>query len=113
MRLKFDPATSQRRNDVTHIVMAAFALFVCEFALAKWIFAQPGNQRDIVDYGYLVILPGPFLLGLRLRRRVNALQSTEDMSVRASAQINSDVSFLMASTYSLLLGLWIVHSLLK
>jgi hypothetical protein len=113
MKLKLDAATSQRRDEVIHIVMAAFALFVCEFALVKWIFARPGNQRDLVDYAYVLMLPGPFLLGLRIRRRVKNLRSTEDMSARASAEINSDVSFLMVSTYSLLLGLWIVHSLVK
>jgi hypothetical protein len=88
MKLKLDAATSQRRDDVISIVMAAFAMFVCELGLVKWILAQPGNQRDLVDYGYLVILPVPFLLGLRLKRRVNTLQSTEEESFRASAQIS-------------------------
>ncbi len=113
MKLKLDAATSQRRDDVIRIVSAAFALFVCEFILVKWILAQPGNQRDLVDYAYVLILPIPFLLGLRLRRRVKNLQSTEDVSARASAEINSDVSVLMWLTYSLCLGLWIVHSLVK
>ena len=113
MNLKLDAATSQRRDEVIHIVMAGFAVFVCEVALAKWIFVRPANQRDLIDYGYLLILPCPFLLGLRLRQRVNTLHSTEDVSVKASAQIKSDVSFLMMTTYNLLLGLWIVHSLVK
>jgi len=113
MKLKLDAATSQRRDDVIQIVMAAFALFVCEFALVKWLFVRPGNQRDLLDCGYVLILPVPFLLGLRLRRRVKNLQSTEDVSARASAEINSDVSFLMVATYSLCLGLWIVHSLVR
>jgi len=113
MKLKLDAATSQRRDDVIHIVMAAFALFVCEFAPVKWIFARPGNQRDLVDYGYVLILPVPFLLGLRLRRRVKNLQSTEDVSARASVEINSGLSFMMVATYILCLGLWIVHSLVK
>jgi hypothetical protein len=113
MKLKLDAATSRRRDGVIHIVMAAFALFVCEFALVKWVFARPGNQRDLVDYGYLLFVPAPFLLGLRLRRRVKNLQSSEDVTARASAEINSDVSFTMVTTYSLLLGLWILHSLFK
>ncbi|UWZ83858.1 hypothetical protein [Occallatibacter riparius] len=113
MKLKLDAATSQRRDDVIGIGIAAFAVFVCEFALVKWILALPGNQRDLVVYTYPVILPGPFLLGLRLRRRIKTLQSTEDVTVRASAQINSDVSFLMSTTYGLLLGLWILQSLFK
>jgi len=113
MKLKLDAATSQRRDDVIHIVIAAFALIVCEFALVKWIFVRPGNQRDLIDCGYVLILPVPFLLGLHLRRRVKNLRSTEDLSVRASAEINSDVSSLMATTYILLLGLWVVHSLVK
>ena len=113
MNLKLDAATSQRRDDVIRVVMAAFALFVCEFALVKWIFARPDNQRDLLDYGYVLVLPVPFLLGLHLRRRVKNLQSTEDVSARASAEINSDVSGLMLTTYVLLLGLWIVHSLIK
>ena len=113
MNLKLDAATSKRRDDVIRIVMAAFALFVCEFILVKWIFAQPGNQRDLVDYGYVLILPGPFLLGLRLRRRVKELQSTGDVSARASAEINSDVTVVMSLTYVLCIGLWMVHSLVK
>lgn len=113
MKLKLDAATSQRRDDLISVMIAAFALFICEFCLVKWIFAQPGNHRDLVDYGYLAILPGPFLQGLWLRRRVKTLKSTEEVSARASAQINSDVSGLMMATYILLLGLWIVHSLVK
>lgn len=113
MGLKLDPATSQRRDDVIRVVVAAFALLVCEFALVKWILAKPGNQRDLVDYAFLLILPVPFLLGLRLRRRVDTLHSTEDVSVSASTQIKADVSVLMSTSYGLLLGLWIVHSLVK
>jgi hypothetical protein len=113
MKLKLDADTSQRRDDVIRVVIAEFGLFVCEFALVKWIFAQPGNQRDFLDYGYVLILPIPFLLGLRLRQTVNTLKSTEDVSVKASAQIKSDVSVLMMMNYVLLLGLWIVHSLVR
>ena len=113
MNLKLDAATSQRRGEVISIVMAACGLFLCELSLLRWILIQPSNQRDLLDFGYVVVLPVPFLLGLSLRRRVSSLQSTEEVSARASAQISSDVSGLMATTYILFLGLWIVHSLVK
>lgn len=102
--------TKQRRT-ISCLVLAALMLFACEVNLAKLVLTKAVNER-ILGYACIVMLVGPFLSGFGLRRRINRMQSTGEVSVSAAAQINSDVVGLICGTYCLLLVLLMLRWLM-
>jgi len=88
-------------------------LFVCELNLVRWIVAKASNHRDFLDYAWCLLLAGPFLIGYVLRRRVNRMQTTSEVSPKAAAQISSDISGLVFVTYCLLLIFTSLYSIAK
>ena len=101
----------QRFNSTLMLTVSGFMLFVCEFNLFMLILAKATNNRNLWDYLALLLLVGPFLIGLSLRYRISKMQTTGEVNPRAATKINSDVTFLVFITYCLLLFLSNLHSL--